>query len=363
MSAQPSVADSPLLDVHGLSVVFDGSRRLYRGKTLTAVDDVSFELSPGTTLGIVGESGSGKTTVARTILGLQRASGGTVHFAGRDITSISRRPRRLLTRELQAVFQNPYGSLNPTRTVASILYEPLRAHNLLDRSEGRARAVGVLERVGLGAEVLSRYPAEFSGGQLQRIAIARALMLYPRLVVCDEPVSALDLSVQAQVLNLLRELQRDLGLSFLFIAHNLAVVRYVSRDLVVLYRGRVMEMGGAEEIYQRPRHPYTRLLLESSPVADPVLQRERRRAGAGLEVAGPSDDAPGCNFAPRCPFVAEACRKERPELRPFGHTARVACLLAEEIPPMPKAMGTSLVMDAAERVASAARGANGSGRR
>ncbi|MHB1873126.1 MAG: ATP-binding cassette domain-containing protein, partial [Steroidobacteraceae bacterium] len=178
MSAGPSVSDSPLIDVRNLSVVFRETRRLHHDEALTAVDDVSFELSPGTTLGIVGESGSGKTTVARTILGLQRASSGTVRFAGRDITGLSQRQRRPLTRELQAVFQDPYGSLNPTRTVASILYEPVSAHGLSNRSDGRARAVDVLERVGLGAEVLSRYPAEFSGGQRQRIAIARALMLY-----------------------------------------------------------------------------------------------------------------------------------------------------------------------------------------
>jgi oligopeptide/dipeptide ABC transporter ATP-binding protein len=325
--AEPPVASSdpraaPLLDVRGLMVEFDRGRRR---PPLRAVDDVSISLEARATVGLVGESGSGKTTIGRAILGLAPIKAGTITFAGGEITHASYRRRRELSADLQVVFQDPYSSLNPTRTVGQTLGETLRVHRKSKAAVGE-RVNSMLERVGLPAEAAYRYPAHFSGGQRQRIAIARALMVHPRVVICDEPTSALDLSVQAQVLNLLRELQEEFHLSYLFISHDLAVVRHLSHRIIVLYAGRVMEYGDAERVYGSPLHPYTRALLAAEPVPDPEHQRERRAArvrstGSPAVLAPPNS----CPFASRCPHTIDICRTNRPPLEATPDGRLVAC--------------------------------------
>ena len=321
LNVRPPAA--PLLDVRELTVEFPRGRRL---PPLRAVDGVSLTVAARETVGLVGESGSGKTTIGRAILGLAPVKEGTVSFAGVDITRARYRERRTLSAELQAVFQDPYSSLNPTRTVAQTLAETLRVHGKLPRTETTQRVRAMLERVGLPADAAGRYPAHFSGGQRQRIAIARALMVQPRLVICDEPVSALDLSVQAQVLNLLRELQNDFELSYLFIAHDLAVVRYLSHRIVVLYRGRIMEDGAAATVYENPTHPYTQALLVAAPLPDPELQR-RKRLGRAKRNGGTSRAVPAeaCPFAARCPYAIEICTTQRPQLETTPEGSLVAC--------------------------------------
>ena len=316
------------LDVRDLSVEFRQGRRR---PPLRAVDGVSLEIGAGETLGLVGESGSGKSTIGRAILGLTPVASGSVSFDGQDITRAGPRRRRALSSRMQVVFQDPYSSLNPTRTIGQTLAEPLLVHRDLDRTQTGAQVRAMLDRVGLPADTADRYPGQFSGGQRQRIAIARALMLSPELVICDEPVSALDLSIQAQVMNLLDELQRELHLSYLFIAHDLAVVRHLSHRIVVLYRGQVMESGPAAQVYTRPAHPYTRALLAAAPVPDPVQQHARRTARTATTLAPPNPA--GCPFAHRCPHAVPLCRTERPALRPAAAGATVACHRYEELLP------------------------------
>lgn len=268
-----------LLQVAGVTVRYE----VGRGRPpVVALDDVALRVAAGETLGVVGESGSGKSTLGNVVSGLVAPVSGTVHFDGDDITRADARRRRGLTRDIQVVFQDPYGSLNPVRTVGQTLEESLVAHGRPRRGARRTAVAAALRRVGLDGDAAGRYPAHFSGGQLQRIAIARALVASPRLLVCDEAVSALDLSVQAQILNLLSDLQRTLGLAYLFISHDLAVVRHVSHRVTVLRRGRVVETGSAVQVCERPRDPYTRALLDAAPVPDPVRQRARR------EVAHPA---------------------------------------------------------------------------
>jgi oligopeptide/dipeptide ABC transporter ATP-binding protein len=312
-----------LLAVDELTVEFPRGRRR---PPLRAVDGVTFGLASRETIGLVGESGSGKTTIGRAILGLAPIKEGTVSFAGEDITHATRKRRKALSAHLQVVFQDPYSSLNPTRTIGQTLGETLRVHSNAGRDEVRERVRTMLDRVGLPAEAARRYPAHFSGGQRQRIAIARALMAQPSIVICDEPTSALDLSVQAQVLNLLRELQDDFELSYLFISHDLAVVRHLSHRIIVLYHGRIMERGPAADLYANPTHPYTRALLEAAPVPDPQEQRKRR---AGRLRRPPADSTPldpdSCPFAPRCPHVLDVCRTARPALEATPDGVLVAC--------------------------------------
>jgi len=267
------MSQPPLLQVNDVRVDFTQGR----GSVFQALKGVSLHIGAGETLGLVGESGSGKTTLGRVILGLTEATAGQVLFDGQDITHLSRAARRELARDIQVVFQDPYGSLNPARTIGDTLAEPLLNDATLTRQDIQGRIAEVLERVGMPVDTASRYPNQFSGGQRQRIAIARAVIGKPRLVVCDEPVSALDLSVQAQVLNLLNELQSSMGLAMLFISHDLTVVRHVSHRTVVLYRGDIVEQGSAEQVHQHPQHPYTRALLAAAPVPDPIAQRERRQ--------------------------------------------------------------------------------------
>lgn len=275
MKEMSTAASEPaLLDVRDLSVVYGRPRHA----VTRAVDGISLSVRPRETIGIVGESGSGKTTLGRAILGLAPVSSGTIWFEGSDITQANYQTRRSLSSRLQVVFQDPYSSLNPTRTIGQTMAESLGQAERLSRTDIEGRVGRMLERVGLPADAAARYPGKFSGGQRQRIAIGRALMSQPRLVICDEAVSALDLSVQAQILNLLRELQDDFKLSYLFIAHDLDVVRFLSDRILVMYRGRPVEEGPAERVYTQPKEPYTRALLDAVPVPDPQIQRIRREA-------------------------------------------------------------------------------------
>lgn len=312
----------PLLDVRNLTVEFDVGRHR---PPLRAVDDVTFRIAARETVGLVGESGSGKTTIGRAILGLSPIQSGNVYFAGSDITQAGFRRRRELSADLQVVFQDPFSSLNPTRTIGQTLGETLKVHEKLSRSQITSRVHSMLKHVGLPKDAERRYPMHFSGGQRQRIAIARALMLQPKLVICDEPVSALDLSVQAQVLNLLRKLQDEFHLSYLFIAHDLPVVRHLSHRIIVLYHGRVMEEGDAETVYTKPSHPYTQALLDAAPTGNPEVRRQRQtqRAVALRDRAETGRDA--CPFAPRCPFVTSVCWTVRPPLEPTSEGSFIAC--------------------------------------
>jgi ABC-type oligopeptide transport system ATPase subunit len=278
-----------LLSIHGLTVEYPRGRRR---PPLRAVDDVSLTVAPGETLGIVGESGSGKSTLGNAVLGLVPVGSGTIAFDGRDITRVGLRERRELSRDLQVIFQDPYNSLNPVRTIGQTLVEPLLVHGRAARSDMGAKIAAALARVGLSPDAADRLPAQFSGGQRQRIAIARALMVTPKLIICDEAVSALDLSVQAQVLNLLGDLQRELGLSYLFISHDLAVVRHVARRIAVMHRGRILELGTTEQILGAPRDPYTRRLIDAAPVPDPDAQRARRLARRQTARTDAVPDAP-----------------------------------------------------------------------
>jgi len=326
-------AADPVLGVAGLTVTYS---RGFGRSPLAAVSDVSFTVGRGETVSIVGESGSGKTTIGSAILGLQPVAKGSILFNGADIAHLNRRERRAFREALQAVFQDPFSSLDPTKAIGDAVGEPLRvAQPKLTAETVRRRAAEALDRVGLDPGVMRRFPAEFSGGQRQRIAIARALILKPAIVVCDEAVSALDVSVQAQVLNLLESLQRDEGVSYIFISHNMAAVRHISDRIVVLYRGRVMEEGAAEDVCDRPAHPYTRSLLASVPVPSVRAQRERRRARGLIIAPSQVGAAPrsGCPFAPRCPFAAAVCAAEPPPLVAVAGGRRVACARIDEIPP------------------------------
>jgi len=279
-----------------------------------AVDDVSLSIPRGKTLGLVGETGSGKSTLARCVAGLIPVTSGRVIFDGRDITNLSRGAMRPVRREIQMIFQDPYSSLNPRRRVGAIIGDPFAIHKTATGSERRRQVQELMERVGLNPEHYNRFPAEFSGGQRQRIGVARALALRPKLIICDEPVSALDVSIQAQVLNLLADLQRDYGLTYLFIAHDLEVVRHVSDSVTVMYLGRVAEEGSRDAVYRTPRHPYTAALLSAAPAADPDAAASRQRIILTGDIPSPIDPPSGCRFHPRCPKARERCGQEGPPL-------------------------------------------------
>ncbi len=318
--------DKPLLRVRGLHKHFPVSRGWLRRKlALKAVNGVDLDVAPGRTLGLVGESGCGKSTLGRAVLQLQRPTAGTVELEGRELQGLGRRALRAARRHMQIIFQDPYASLSPRRTVAQIIREPLDLHRIGSRAERRERVEELLQVVGLRANVLNRYPHEFSGGQRQRIGIARALALEPKFIVADEPVSALDVSVQSQVLNLLGRLKRDNGIAFLFISHDLAVIQHVSDEIAVMYLGRIVEQAPAMELYRSPRHPYTRALLSAIPVPDPV-NRSRRIVLEG-EVPSPLHPPSGCAFRTRCPIASAICAEQEPSLLGVAGTAghRVAC--------------------------------------
>ena len=326
-SSRPGQA-VPLLAVKGLTKTFRVAGGSWgRGHRLRAVDSVTFDVGDAETFGLVGESGSGKTTTARLLLRLLDPDAGSVQFGGAEVTTMGRRELRALRREMQVVFQDPYSSLDPTWPVADIVAEPLRTHRVgASETDRRGRVAGLLERVGLDARYAGRLPHELSGGQRQRVAIARALALNPRLIVCDEPVSALDVSTQAQVVALLAELQQDLGLAYLFIAHDLVLVRHVSRRIGVMLLGRLIEVGPADDVYHEPLHPYTQALVTAVPVADPRRQRSRSRIVLGGD-ADASAHGRGCSFAPRCPLVIDRCRSEAPPLVEVAPGRSVACHL------------------------------------
>jgi peptide/nickel transport system ATP-binding protein len=279
-----------------------------------AVDDVSLSIPRGRTLGLVGETGSGKSTLARCVAGLIPVTSGRVIFDGRDITNLSRGAMRPIRREVQMIFQDPYSSLNPRRRVGAIIGDPFAIHNTANGGERKRQVQELMERVGLNPEHYNRFPAEFSGGQRQRIGVARALALRPKLIICDEPVSALDVSIQAQVLNLLADLQRDYGLTYLFIAHDLEVVRHVSDSVAVMYLGRIGESGPEGAVYRSPRHPYTFALLSAAPAADPDTAAARQRIILTGDVPSPIDPPSGCRFHPRCPKAEALCGQQEPQL-------------------------------------------------
>ena len=299
-----------------------------------AVDDVSFAIKPGKTLGLVGESGSGKTTISKMILGLYRPDSGQIFFKGTDLASSQGSKLRSLRRSIGAVFQDPYASLDPRMTIADIVTEPMIVHNYLTAQERRLKLLELLEKVGLRQDDANRYPHQFSGGQRQRIAIARALALSPELVISDEAVSALDVSVQGKIVNLLMDLQEELGLSYLFIGHDLNVVKQVSDEIAVMYLGRIVERGNAQEIFRNPRHPYTQALIAAIPVADPKVMRARQLLILQGEMPSALSPIGGCRFNSRCKFAQDVCRSADPPLLEVDPGHFVACHFEAQIPRM-----------------------------
>ncbi len=350
MSAMPAPQAkpaAPLLRVERLVKHFPVKRGLFGRSTAAvhAVDDISFDVHPGETLAVVGESGCGKSTAGRLVLRLIEPTSGSVTFAGRDVFSLDERAVRGLRREMQIIFQDPYASLNPRMTVGQMLAEPLALHGLATGAKAKERVAELLRLVGLAPYHAQRYPHEFSGGQRQRIGIARALAVEPRLIVADEPVSALDVSVQAQVINLLQDLQRRFGLSYIFIAHDLAVVKHIATRVAVMYLGKIVELADKNALFDEPRHPYTRALLSAIPVPDAHVRRQRIILQG--DVPSPIDPPSGCRFHTRCPYAQERCRIEEPVLATGPDRHATACHFWNEIGPAEAVV--PVVADAAGR--------------
>ena len=312
----------PILEVQGLTKYFDAAK----GKKVHAVENVSFTLERGETLGIVGESGCGKSSMGRTILKIHDSTSGKIIFDGVDITKFSNKQMNPYRKRMQMIFQDPYASLNPRMTVGEIIEEPMVIHNMGTPKERKAIVQDLIQTVGLKPDHIRRYPFEFSGGQRQRIGIARALALNPEFIVCDEPISALDVSIQAQVINLLEKLQHERGFSYLFIAHDLEMVHHISHKIGVMYLGNMVEFGTSDEVYKTPLHPYTKALISASPVPDPELAKTKKRILLEGEVPSPINPPKGCPFAPRCPHCKERCNQEKPETYSIGNH-KVACFL------------------------------------
>ena len=316
------MSEKTLLEVEGLKKYF----QVGKGQTLKAVDDISFQIKKGQTLGPVGESGCGKTTVGRTLLRIYEPDAGKILFDGKDISRVSKKEAKELTRRMQMVFQDPYASLNPFFTVGEIVEEGMKIHKMYhSETERMERVYELLEMVGLNKDHANRFPHEFSGGQRQRVGIARALALNPEFIVCDEPISALDVSIQAQVVNMLMKFQEEMDLTYLFIAHDLSMVRHIADQTAVMYLGTMVEYGSTRDVYEHPVHPYTRGLLSAVPVADPDYEKAHNRIPMDGEVPSPINPKPGCRFCARCRKATAQCHEETPKLRDVGGGHMAAC--------------------------------------
>lgn len=312
-----------LLEVQHLRQYFEVKGKLFQKQYVQAVDDVSFHIKKGETFGLVGESGCGKTTTGRTILRLYEPTGGSIIYDGTDVTNVDFTPYR---KKMQIVFQDPYASLDSRMTVGDIIGEPIDIHHLASgKKERKDRILSLLEQVGLNSEHANRYPHEFSGGQRQRIGIARALAVNPQFIVCDEPISALDVSIQAQVINMFEDLQQKLGLTYLFIAHDLAIVKHISNRIGVMYLGKLVEMADSNDLYANPIHPYTQSLLSAIPIPDPKQSRSKKRIVLEGEVPSPLDPPSGCRFRTRCPYATEQCAAKAPEFKEYSPGHFAAC--------------------------------------
>ncbi len=337
VALQANASSQTLIEVNNLKVHFPIRRGLLRRQVgaVRAVDDVSFDVYDGETLGLVGESGCGKSTTGLAVLNLLQATAGQVRFRGQEVTHLPEAQMRPLRRHMMMVFQDPYSSLNPRMTVGAIIGEPLGVHGIGSQAEREARVQELLRVVGLNPAFINRYPHEFSGGQRQRVGLARALATSPAFIVADEPISALDVSIQAQVVNLMGDLKTQLGLTYLMISHDLSMVRYISDRVAVMYLGKIVELGSRDAVFDRPLHPYTRALMSAVPVPNPKLERVRKRIILEGDVPSPANPPAGCRFHPRCAFSRDICRQQEPALRVLEQSSasahRVACHLAEEL--------------------------------